>query len=154
MPAEPRFRAWLAQARADAEHAGYALDGGFHAHSCYSAQQAVEKALKALLLVSGSEIGRTHSVVGLRRALAEAGVEVPEAILSRSEAQDLTRLNIETRYPLGDAEDAPFELFGEDQAKRVVAIAARVVGFVSEVLGGLEGGGRKSRKESTTDPSA
>jgi len=134
MPAEGRLRAWLAQARKDEAHARYALEGGFHAHACYSAQQAVEKALKALLLRAGEAAGRTHSVVGLRRALSEASVTIPDDVLSLAEAQDMTRLNIETRYPLGDAEDAPFELFGLEQADRAVAVAGRVLWFVEAVL--------------------
>ena len=134
MSRRSRARTWLAQAASDAAHARYAGAGGFFAQACYSAQQAVEKALKALLLDAGEDIGRTHSVVGLRRALREAGVEVPEDVLSMEQAQELTRLNIETRYPLGDAEDAPFELFGSGQATHAIEIAERVVGLAQNVV--------------------
>ncbi|MEA3276733.1 MAG: HEPN domain-containing protein [Pseudomonadota bacterium] len=130
-----RARAWRAQAVNDAAHARYSMEGGFHAQACYAAQQAVEKALKALLLHTGREASHTHSIVGLRRALEEAGVEVPESVLSLAEAQDLTRLNIETRYPLGGAEEAPFELFGSEQAQRMVGVAGRVVTMIEGVLG-------------------
>lgn len=129
-----RAATWLAQAQNDAAHARYALQGGFHAHACYGAQQAVEKALKALLLHAGGDIGRTHSVVGLRRALAEAGVVIPENVLSMAEAQELTRHNIETRYPLGDAEDPPFALFGPEQAGRAVDCAERVLEMAKQAL--------------------
>lgn len=133
----PRAKTWLAQAANDSAHARYAMAGGFYAQSCYAGQQAVEKALKALLLYSGHDIGRTHSIVSLRRALTEAGVELPESVISLSDAQDLTRLNIETRYPLGDGDEPPFELFGQEQANRVVAIAERVVDTVQGVLADL-----------------
>ena len=129
-----RAGAWLGQAANDLAHARHAAGGEFFAQACYAAQQAAEKALKALLLHSGVDAGRTHSVVGLRRRLMEAGVEVPADVLSLENAQELTRLNIETRYPLGDAEDAPFELFGQEQAHRAITIAERVVRLTEEVM--------------------
>lgn len=122
-----RAFAWLAQADNDLAHARHAADGGFHAQACYAAQQAVEEALKALLLHAGGDAGRTHSIIGLRKALRSVGIEIPADILSLEEAQDLTRMNIETRYPLGDAEDAPFELFGPEQAGRAITVAERIL---------------------------
>jgi HEPN domain-containing protein len=93
--------------------ARHARAGGFHAQVCYAAQQAYEKVLKALLLHAGQLPGRSHSIVGLRRALEEAEIPVPSAVVSAQDAQELTWLDVETCYPLGDAEDAPFELFSE-----------------------------------------
>jgi HEPN domain-containing protein len=55
-------------------------------------------------------------------------------MLSLQDAQDLTRLNIETRYPMGDAEDAPYELFGPGQAERAIGIAQRVLGMAEAAL--------------------
>ncbi|OOG24811.1 hypothetical protein B1C78_08295 [Thioalkalivibrio denitrificans] len=130
-----RARAWLAQAENDLAHARHAVQGGFFAQACYAAQQAVEKALKGLLLHSGGEAGRTHSIIGLRKALKEGGIELPADVLSLDEAQDLTRMNIETRYPLGDAEDAPFELFGPEQAARAIAVADRVLPLCRHAIG-------------------
>ena len=77
-------------------------------------------------------------VVGLRRRLGEAGIEIPDDVLSLTDAQELTRLNIETRYPLGDAEDAPFELFGREHARRAIEIAGRGVGLTQEILDGFD----------------
>jgi len=133
-----RAIAWLGQAANDLAHARHASDGGFFAQACYAAQQAADKALKALLLHAGHHAGRIHSVVGLRRRLGEAGIEIPDDVLSLADAQELTRLNIETRYPLGDAEDAPFELFGPGHARRAIEIADRVVGLTREILDGPE----------------
>ena len=129
-----RAHVWLAQAANDAEHARYSKEGDFYAQACYAAQQAVEKALKALLLHAGGEAGRTHSVVGLRRNLEQVGIAIPDEIMSLADAQDLTRVNIETRYPLGDAEDPPYELFGAEQAERLVTIAERVLSMTKELL--------------------
>lgn len=134
MTERPRVETWVAQADNDAAHARYSLQGGFCAQACYSAQQSVEKALKALLLSAGQDAGRTHSVVGLCRALDKAGVAMPAEVLSQSEAQELTRMNIETRYPLGSAEDPPYELFSEEVASRVIEVADRVVDVAKQAI--------------------
>jgi HEPN domain-containing protein len=132
----PRSRAgtWLAQAANDVAHAQHAYHGRFYSQACYGAQQAVEKALKALLLHTGKDGGRTRSILGLRQALQEAGIEIPEEVLSLQAAQELTRHNIDTRYPLGDGEDAPFELFGDTQAKASIDCAIRVVELARSVV--------------------
>ncbi len=39
---------WMEQARGDLEHAAYDLVGGFFDWACFSAQQAAEKAVKAV----------------------------------------------------------------------------------------------------------
>lgn len=129
-----RAEKWLSQGVNDARHARYALNGGFHAQACYSAQQAVEKSLKALMLEAGQELERTHSVLALQRLLQDAGVTIPEDVLSQDEGRLLARMHVETWYPLGDADDAPFELFGETDARQATAIADRVVDFVSDAM--------------------
>jgi HEPN domain-containing protein len=39
---------WMEQARGDLEHAAHDLIGGFFDWACFSAQQAAEKAVKAV----------------------------------------------------------------------------------------------------------
>lgn len=78
-----RAATWVAQADNDAAHARHSAQGGFYEQACYSVQQAVEKALKSLLLTAGQDIGRTHSILGLRRTLENAGVSIPTSILSQ-----------------------------------------------------------------------
>lgn len=140
MSERSRAATWAAQADNDAAHAHHSAQAGFYAQACYSAQKAVEKALKSLLLTAGQNVGRTHSVLGLCRALDKVGVSIPSSIISRPEAQELTRMNIETRYPLGDAEDPPYELFSKEAADRAIDVASRVVKLA---LHAVEGGGGK-----------
>lgn len=54
--------------------AAYASDGGFHAQACYHCSQAVEKALKALLLALDQEPEPTHSIERLFCALESFGI--------------------------------------------------------------------------------
>lgn len=66
-----RQRDWFRQAEADFRHAGHARDHAHHEWACFAAQQAAEKALKAVLVSRGQdawghtvtallEIGRAH----------------------------------------------------------------------------------------------
>lgn len=42
--------------------------------ACFHVQQAVEKALKAVMFLHGLEFRRTHDLEGLSGTLADAGV--------------------------------------------------------------------------------
>ena len=48
MTGESQAQRWLDAAVEDLRHARYAEEGGFYAHACFSAQQAAEKAVKAV----------------------------------------------------------------------------------------------------------
>ena len=59
-------------------------------------QQAVEKSLKALLVLKNSEIPRTHRIDVLLKVLKDLGFKIEQDILS---AQILTQYIFTTRYP-------------------------------------------------------
>ena len=63
---------------------------------CYQAQQAAEKALKALYLKRGVAFPFVHSLDLLLAGLEDLGLEIPDAI---DQATILTRYAVETRYP-------------------------------------------------------
>jgi len=48
-----RYADWLNHARNDLEWAAHSLAGNFFAQTCFSAQRAAEKALKALRFTGG-----------------------------------------------------------------------------------------------------
>jgi len=56
---------WLQLADEDLAMARLALDQGIYRQTCFHAQQAAEKALKALLLVRRGTYPRTHSLEDL-----------------------------------------------------------------------------------------
>jgi HEPN domain-containing protein len=56
---------WLRLADEDLAMARLALDRGIYRQTCFHAQQAAEKALKALLLVRRGTYPRTHSLEDL-----------------------------------------------------------------------------------------
>ena len=62
---------------------------GFHA------QQAVEKAVKAVMVINGLRLKRTHDVAALWNELKAAGIEPPAL---RTAPEVLTRFAVEGRY--------------------------------------------------------
>jgi HEPN domain-containing protein len=63
---------------------------------CFNAQQAVEKAAKALLIQRQVPFPYVHDIAGLLTVLEQAGQEIPQAI---RQSERLTRFAVFTRYP-------------------------------------------------------
>jgi HEPN domain-containing protein len=93
---------------------------------CFDAQQAVEKALKAVLLHRGLAFPKTHAVAELLTLVRKAGVSFPVEI---EEATSLTPYAVEARYP-GVWE----EVTAEDHAD-AVRIAEGVLRWAEGVVG-------------------
>jgi HEPN domain-containing protein len=96
-------RRWLRYAREDLE-AAEALVGQPYAaprHGCWLAQQAAEKALKAILVYLQVDFPRTHDLDRLVR-LIPAGWQVPR---EHPDLAALTEWAVEARYP-GDWPEA------------------------------------------------
>ena len=72
-------REWLAFARGNVVHAnlGRGAPGAFVEYLCFDAQQAAEKALKAVLILHGVRPPRTHILGELLSLLGNSGVDVP-----------------------------------------------------------------------------
>ena len=68
---------------------------------CFDAQQASEKALKALLVRQQVGFPKTHAIGDLLTLVQQSGIEVPSPI---RESALLTDYAVVTRYP-GSAED-------------------------------------------------
>lgn len=73
-------RRWFVQAQADLEIVNLLQSAGYYAAACFHAQQAAEKALKAVLFGQGSRVVWGHSVrelaLRVREALRQEGIEV------------------------------------------------------------------------------
>ena len=118
-------RGWLLKAQSDLATARRTLDSdGPYDTACYHAQQAAEKALKALLAFEGQAIPRTHKLeepitlcLTLRPGLDVAGADFPEP----------TKRGIDSRYDVyfwPEQEDAAEALA---QAERVYAAIVAVL---------------------------
>ena len=93
--AEPEH--WLAHARSDLALVRLGRRGDVLPEQlCFHAQQAVEKAFKAVLLHRRVDFPFTHDLAQLLDTLHAAGIEVPAEL---ADADALTPYAVETRYP-------------------------------------------------------
>ena len=122
-PDDPR--AWLDRARSNLIRAQQRAPNVYLEDLCFDAQQAAEKALKALCIERSFEFPYVHDLTRLVTLLQEEGQPVPDEV---KEAGRLTRYAVFTRYPgVGDP-------VTEDDHERAVAIAGRVVEWVEDHL--------------------
>jgi len=88
---------WLRRARSNLTRAkaGRPTPEVLYEDLCFDAQQAVEKAIKAVLISKGVPFPKTHAIAELLTLLAPR-IQVPDDIRS---ASALTRYAVEARYP-------------------------------------------------------
>ena len=92
---------------------------------CFHAQQAAEKAAKAVLVARGIDFPYTHNVKDLLDDAAKNGIAVPAQVRG---AADLTRYASETRYPDPEVDITGAEMEQAiDVAKATVDWAAAIV---------------------------
>lgn len=70
-------REWLNRARSNLAYAKGKTRGVYFEELCFQAQQAAEKALKAVCLKRNIQFPRTHNLVDLIRILEEKSVFIP-----------------------------------------------------------------------------
>jgi len=100
-PRRPRFLLapdlWLKHAASDLKLGNLGRDQDVLPEQlCFHAQQATEKALKAVLVARGMEFPLTHDLEALLEILREAGVTLPQTM---DDIDELTPYAVETRYP-------------------------------------------------------
>lgn len=121
-----RSRDWFKQALRDLEQAKDSCQAGRHEWACFIAQQAAEKAVKALHLHLGQEAWG-HVVARLLQELPDT-VSVPEELIEKAHVLD--SFYIPTRYPNSHPEGAPFEHYGSLQSEEAIRYAREIIEFV------------------------
>lgn len=121
---------WMAQAVSDLAHARHDVEAGFFDWACFSAQQAAEKAVKAVLQRLGAEAWG-HSVADLLAAVAPSD-DVPGDL--RDLALELDKSYILARYPDAHPAGAPRDRFTRQEALRLVDHAERIVDACARLL--------------------
>lgn len=115
---------WLAQADDDLLTATRLQEIEIHYASCFFAQQAAEKALKAVLFSRGASRVRGHSVADLAATLAQQD-EAFAPLVSVLAPLDL--FYIPTRYPNGLAGGVASRVFNAEDSERALRLARRAV---------------------------
>ena len=118
-----RAEDWLRQAQRDLQHARDAFDRETFEWAAFAAQQAAEKAVKALYQRLGAE-ARGHSVTQLLAALPSGARPSHDLIET---AKELDKHYITPRYPNSYPEGAPMDFYTRAEAERAIAGAKRII---------------------------
>ncbi|WP_054842868.1 HEPN domain-containing protein [Vulcanisaeta distributa] len=118
MSSYQRWVDWLDEARDDLAAAIDLMRLGRYSKACYFAQQAAEKALKALLIRRLNRYEHTHSVRELLEILRNNGVDVSDELIRVGD--ELDRYYVPTRYPNAWPSGAPHRHYTEEDARRAV----------------------------------
>lgn len=123
-----RANDWLNQAERDLEQAADSQKADRHEWACFAAQQAAEKAVKALHLHLGQEAWG-HVVA---RLLDELPIDVPAELVEKAKVLD--NFYIPARYPNGHPEGAPFEHYGQLQSGEALDYASAIIKFAGSQM--------------------
>ncbi len=124
-PTDPH--AWLSRAKGNLNLAekGGRLKGVLLEDLCFNAQQAAEKALKAVCLAQGKDIPKTHSLIHLMDILEAGGFEIPENVRN---ADILTQYAVQSRYP------SLMEEITRTEYREALKLAANVVFWAETII--------------------
>ena len=125
-----RSRDWMDQAEGDLKHAQSDMERGFYEWSCFSSQQAAEKAVKAVFQKMGAEAWG-HSVSDLLQELSKR-YEIPKELMDG--ALELDKAYIPTRYPNAHPSGSPKDRYIEEEARRLLSHAHKIIKFCSDFL--------------------
>ena len=127
-----RAQDWFRQAVRDLEQATDSQAAGRHEWACFAAQQAAEKAVKALHLHHGQEFWG-HVVARSLQELPEL-IAVPNDFIEKAKVLD--NFYIPARYPNSHPSGAPFEHYGPLQSETAVVYAREIIDFVRLQMAG------------------
>jgi HEPN domain-containing protein/predicted nucleotidyltransferase len=93
-PTDPRE--WINRAKNNLARAGQVAPDAYLEDLCFDAQQAAEKAIKAVFIRHGLHFPYVHDLRQLLQLLNQGGIKVPKYVWR---AEYLTRFAFEARYP-------------------------------------------------------
>lgn len=127
---------WLTTGQDDLESAVILQKNSKHAHACFHAQQAVEKAVKGLWYFYDADPWG-HSILKLIQDLEEVETEAFSILEPFSEdARKLDRLYIPTRYPNGLPDITPEMAYSDDDSVSSINAAQKILEEVAKVIMG------------------
>ena len=126
-----RAQDWIDQAEWDLKHAENDAASGYYEWACFSAQQAAEKALKAVYQ-SRNQVAWGHSVRELLVGLRDQ-IPISEQLIDAGKLLD--KYYIIARYPNGFASGAPKDYFSKSEAEDAISGADKIIRFCKDHLG-------------------
>jgi len=124
-PTDPRE--WLNRARSNLARAreGSQIAGVYFEDLCFDAQQAAEKALKAVPIYRQVRFPYVHDLAELLGLVEQAGREVPSTV---RQAARLTRYAVVARYP------GLLEPVTREQYEEAISLAEEVVRWAQAII--------------------
>jgi len=117
------YKSWLERAKSSLVMSKNKFDKRiFYEDLCFQAQQAVEKALKGLLIYHNIEPEKTHNLVSLIKELSKY-ITVPKEI---NETVILNDYAVQTRYP------GNYTSVEEDEYNQAVKVAEECINWIEE----------------------
>jgi HEPN domain-containing protein len=127
---------WLKTAEDDLDSALLLKEKGKFAHACFHAQQAGEKAIKALWYLADGD-PRGHSVRRMIQGLEPIDRSLFDSVAHLTRMGTvLDRFYIPTRYPNGLPDLTPAEAFTADDAEVCLEYANTIVEAVRPLVSG------------------
>jgi HEPN domain-containing protein len=117
---------WMARARSSLALAKVTKpDDCLWEDLCFHAQQAAEKAIKAVLFCQGIPFRFVHDLNELLANIQTSGIAIPDRL---REAGILNEFSVMTRYP------GPYEQVTEDDYRRAVELAGIIVDWAESII--------------------
>lgn len=117
---------WLKRARSNLARARAPIPtGALREDSAYDAQQAAEKAVKAVLTYRQIAFRFVHDLGELLSTAEQNGISMPN---ETKESVVLTQYAVETRYP------GPYEPLGEQELDEAIRVAQCVVNWAESLI--------------------
>ena len=135
---------WMRQAQKDFRTASYLFrseEETFYSSTCFHCQQAIEKALKALMFAKGrlkmSDL-ETHDMLSLAYRASEISPRL-HAISGMVRFIQAQRYYIKTRYPYYRRENVfveriPAEMFGQADAEKALSNARKILQLIQQAM--------------------
>ncbi|HIE50259.1 MAG TPA: HEPN domain-containing protein [Armatimonadetes bacterium] len=125
-----RHEDWFRQAQRDLDHARYAQEEGHYEWACFAAQQAAEKAVRALYQKLGADAWG-HMVSELLQRLPPQVQPLSDLI---EMGKELDKHYIPPRYANAYPSGAPMDYYTEGEAQRAIEHAKRILQFCENHL--------------------
>jgi len=123
-PSDPRE--WLNRARSNLALATSGTEGALLEDLCFEAQQAAEKAVKAVFVHRGARFPFIHDLDELLERLERTGLKIPKYV---RQADELSPFAVATCYP------GLFSPVTKRQHRRAVRIAEAVLRWADRQIG-------------------
>ena len=122
-PDDPRE--WLNRAKSNLQRAKLRVPATYLEDACFDAQQAAEKAIKAVMVSRGIEFPYIHELARLMDILESVGERIPATV---RQSDRLTQYATATRYPGVE------EPVGEQDYAEAVQLAEAVVHWAERTI--------------------